>query len=200
MIEVAATRTADVLDDVGEDRRCRDDLERRRRTRRRDGALGPAWTGAGRRQEAPSGATGQQLARSDGAGSSGRCPGLAIRTQPEQLEPVVFDPEPPPAGEFAHDLPQAGVLDLRRAAAARTHDVVVVGGRAGDVCVLAVRQVEPLDDPELGEQVEGAEQRRATDAEPDDMVSTSVLEPIRRREVSVPSSAISSGTRPTRTG
>jgi hypothetical protein len=40
---------------------------------------------------------------------------------------------------------------------------VVVHGLARNVGVVAVRQVEPLDGVELGEYVEGAEDRRPTD-------------------------------------
>ena len=41
--------------------------------------------------------------------------------------------------------------------------MVVVGGLAADVGVLTRRQVEPLHDPQLDEQLEGPEDRRPPD-------------------------------------
>lgn len=63
------------------------------------------------------------------------------------------------------DGPQTGVVDVGGSAARRADDVVMVGWLAADVRVLAGRQVEPLDDAQLEEQVERPKDRRPTDRE-----------------------------------
>jgi hypothetical protein len=60
---------------------------------------------------------------------------------------------------------KAAVLDSRRPTAARTDDVVVVGGRARDVRVLAGREIEALDNVKLRQEIERPEERRPTDPE-----------------------------------
>ena len=55
-----------------------------------------------------------------------------------------------------------------------------MGAGAGNVGVLAGREVQPLDDPELGQQFERPEERRPADAEA--AVTNEALE-IGRREV-----------------
>ena len=82
---------------------------------------------------------------------------LAVRTDPEQLEAVIVDPEAGLAGDIANDRAQAGVVDLAGPPAARADDMVVMRGLAADVGVLAVRQVETFDGADPFEQVEGAE-------------------------------------------
>ena len=89
-----------------------------------------------------------------------------MAAEPEQLEPVGVDPIAAPPGDLGDRLGDAAVLDLRRPAAARADDVVVVGAGAGHVGVLAGRQIEALDDPELGQQVQRPEERRPADPEP----------------------------------
>jgi len=86
------------------------------------------------------------------------------RTQAEEFETVVIDAITRPTGDLAHDVAQAGVVDLVRATAPRTDDVVVMRRLAADVGVLAARQVEPLDDAQLREDFEGPKDGRPTDA------------------------------------
>ena len=58
--------------------------------------------------------------------------------------------------------------------------MVVVDRLAGNVGVLTGRQIEPLDRTQIGEQVEGPEDRGSPDAEP---LHPGVDHEIRRREV-----------------
>ena len=76
---------------------------------------------------------------------------------------MIVDPEPGLAGDIADDRAQAGVVDLAGPPAARADDVVVMGGLAADVGVLAVRQVETFDGADPLEEVEGAEDGGAPD-------------------------------------
>src|SRR5262245_1358106 len=89
----------------------------------------------------------------------------AARAAPEQLEPVAVDPITGPALDRADDVPDPGVVDLGRPAAALADDVVVMGRLAADIGVITVRQVDPLDDVQLVEGVEGPEHRRPADIE-----------------------------------
>ena len=82
---------------------------------------------------------------------------LAVRTDPEQLEAVIVDPEAGLAGDVADDRAQAGVVDLAGPPAARADDVVVMRGLAADVGVFAVRQVETFDGADPLEELERAE-------------------------------------------
>jgi hypothetical protein len=91
--------------------------------------------------------------------------GQAGRAQPEELEAVLVHPVAGPTGDLANHHPQPCVIDLARAAAARAHDVMVVGTLADDVCVFAGRKVEALHGPELFEDLEGPEDRGASDTE-----------------------------------
>ena len=93
---------------------------------------------------------------------------------------MLVDAEPGPPRDLADHRAQAGILDLRRAAAARAHDVVVVGRGAAHVGVLAARQVDPLDGAELGQDVERPEDRRAADPEVPD---PRLVDEVGRREV-----------------
>jgi len=90
---------------------------------------------------------------------------LAVSAEPEQLEPMGFDPVPTPPCDLAHSLGHPTVLDVGGAPAARADDMVVVGGRARDVCVLTARQIEPFNDAQVGQQVQGTEERRPTDTQ-----------------------------------
>ena len=92
--------------------------------------------------------------------------GRAGRAQAEQLEPVGVDAIPGPPTDLADHRLEAGVADIGGPPTARAHDVVVVGRLAGDVGVLARRQVEALHGAEFLEQVERAEDRRPADPEP----------------------------------
>ena len=112
----------------------------------RDDAL--SWHGLGRAGQAsassgPGSAGRARRARADACRSGSRSAARSPRTR----------------------LGDAAVVDLGRPAAARADHVVVMGRRARDVGVLAVRQVEPLDDAELREQVERPEQGRPADPE-----------------------------------
>lgn len=78
---------------------------------------------------------------------------------------MLIDPITGPGGDLANECSQAGVRDLRGPTAARTDHVVVMGRGTPDVGVLPARQVDPLDDPDLGEDVQRAEDGRASDAE-----------------------------------
>jgi len=91
--------------------------------------------------------------------------GLAVRAAPEQLEAVVVDAVTRPLFDLADDGSPASVIDVTAGAASRADDVVVMDGLAGDVGVLAGRQVEAFDGMEVDQDVEGAEDRRSTDAE-----------------------------------
>jgi hypothetical protein len=61
---------------------------------------------------------------------------------------------------------EAGIVDLGDLAADPADDVVVMGRPAGNVGVLAGRQVDALEHVQLGQQVERPEDRRAADLEP----------------------------------
>ena len=78
---------------------------------------------------------------------------------------MLVDPVAGLAFDVADDGAQAGVVGVAAATAARTDDVVVVRGLAGHVGVITGRQVESLDRPQLGEDVERPEDRGAPDAE-----------------------------------
>ena len=68
-----------------------------------------------------------------------------------------------PLADLGEHRGQARVLDVERPAAAGADRVVVVDGIAADVGVVAVGQVDALDEAEVGEHVEGAEDRRPPD-------------------------------------
>ena len=87
----------------------------------------------------------------------------------EQLEPVAVDAEAGPPLDRPDDVADPAVVDLGRPPASLADDVVVVGRFAPDVGVLAVRQVEPLDDVQLAERVQGPEHRRPPDPQPPDV-------------------------------
>lgn len=76
------------------------------------------------------------------------------------------DPVAGPSPDLPGDLSQAEIRDVGRPATARADDVVVMGRLAGDVGMPAGGQLEPLDEAEFGEQVEGPEDRRPSDPEP----------------------------------
>ena len=77
----------------------------------------------------------------------------------------------------------ARVVDVSAAPAHGAHDVVVMDRLAGDVRVLAGRQVDALDGMQLGQDVERPEDRRPADAEP---VGPGVGDEIGGGEVPVP--------------
>src|SRR6185369_14556975 len=90
--------------------------------------------------------------------------GLTVGTYPEQFESMVVDAEAGLAGHIAHDGSQTGVVDLDRPPASRADDVMVMGGLATDVGVVAVREVQAFDGADPFEEVEGAEDGGAPDS------------------------------------
>ena len=81
-------------------------------------------------------------------------PGPTVPAQTEQLEPMSVDPEPASALDIPDGPAEPRVIDLRRPAAARAHDVVVMDGGTWDVRMLAGREVEARDDPELDQELQ----------------------------------------------
>ncbi len=69
-----------------------------------------------------------------------------------------------PSGDALDDIAQSLVLHIGRAPTARADQMMVVIRPAGDVSMLARGQVEPLEQAELHEQIERAEDGRPTDA------------------------------------
>jgi len=92
------------------------------------------------------------------------------------------DPETGPAGDLLGEGGEAEVADLGAPTASGAHDMVMMGRFAGDVGVLAGRQVEPLDEAEPREQVERSEDRRSPDAR---APPAPVGDEVGRREVAV---------------
>jgi hypothetical protein len=90
---------------------------------------------------------------------------LAVAAEAEQLEPVGVDPVTAPPRDLRHRVCDAAILHFGRAAAARADDVVMVRSGARDVRMLAVREVQALDDVELGEEFEHTEERCPADPE-----------------------------------
>jgi hypothetical protein len=102
-------------------------------------------------------------------------------TEPEEFESMRLDAVATAPRDLVDGCRQAEILDLGRAPTPGAHDVVMVGRRAGDICVLAVGQIEALEDAELREEIEGAEQSRPANAQ--SAVTRDRLE-IRGREMS----------------
>ena len=89
-----------------------------------------------------------------------------MRAATIELEPMGADPPAGPPLDVVHRRDDALVANVRHATAAFADDVMVVATRAaGHVGVLAGGEVDPLEDLELGQQVEDAEDRRPPDAE-----------------------------------
>jgi hypothetical protein len=78
---------------------------------------------------------------------------------------MLVDAEPGPYRDLADDCPQASVLDLGAPAAPGADHVMMVVGVAADVRVLTAREIDPLDRPKLGQDVERPEDGRASDPE-----------------------------------
>lgn len=100
-----------------------------------------------------------------GDGESGVARPGTGRAEAEQLEAVGVDLEPGPTADLGGDGLDPGIVDVVGAATAGADDVVVVDGFARDVGVLARRQVEPLDDAKVLEQIERPEDRGPSDPE-----------------------------------
>ena len=81
----------------------------------------------------------------------------------EQLEPVLVDPIAGLAFDVADDGAQTGIVGVAAATATRADHVVVVRRLAGHVGVVAGRQIESFDRPQLGEHVQRPEDRGSPD-------------------------------------
>ena len=89
-----------------------------------------------------------------------------MRAAAIELEPVRADPPAGPPLDVVHGRDDALVADVRHATAAFADDVMVMATwAAGHVGVLAGGEIDPLEDLELGQQVEDAEDRRPADPE-----------------------------------
>ena len=78
---------------------------------------------------------------------------------------MAINPIATPGTDLAYEFLKPGVHHLNRPAALAADDVMVMHPRrAGDVCVLARREVDALQLTLPGQQVERPEDRRATDA------------------------------------
>ena len=96
---------------------------------------------------------------------------------------MAVDVEARPALHLSGDLGEPGVVELDGAAAAGADDVMVMGGFARDVRVLARGQVKAFHQPQVGEQLQRAEDRRAPDPK---TASRGVIDQLARGEVAVP--------------
>jgi hypothetical protein len=81
----------------------------------------------------------------------------AVGAAAEQFEPVRFDGEAAATRGFGRHGINAAIIDLGDRSAGDTDKVVMVRWLAWDVGVPAVWQVNPLNEPLLGEKVEEAE-------------------------------------------
>jgi len=100
----------------------------------------------------------------------------ALWAQAEQLNSMRVHDVSRPGLDLAGDRIDPAVLDLGAPSAALADDVVMVGRLADDVGVFAVREVQTLDEPELLEQLQCAEDGRAPDAEASSFCLTDKLE------------------------
>ena len=90
---------------------------------------------------------------------------LARGARAEHLQAVSIDPVARRLRDGGRHALQAVILDARRPAARRAHDVMVVGGLTGDERMLPGREIEALDNAELGQEVQGPKHGRAVDAQ-----------------------------------
>ena len=163
---------ADVLHHVGEDRRRRDDIERAagrlsspsRVHRRRWQAERAAPAAIRVRPSLIVGREGWRPRRSIGQSFLDRAAWHEAH-RPKSSRRWDFDAIAAPAGDLLEDARHPAVAHVCRLAALGADDVVVMGRVAGDERVLAGGQVEPLDDAEVREDVERAEDRGAADPE-----------------------------------
>jgi hypothetical protein len=103
-----------------------------------------------------------------------------LGAQAEQLDPMRVDDVAGPRLDLAGHGLHPAVLDLRATTTALADDVVVVGRLADDVGVVATGEVEALDEAELLEQFEGAEDRGPADPQ---LASFRLTNEIERGEV-----------------
>lgn len=91
---------------------------------------------------------------------------MAVPAEPVELQPMGVDDVARARGDVVHDALEAVILHLCRASAARADEVVVVDRPATDVGVIAVGQIEALEGPQLGKQLQRAEDGRSADPGP----------------------------------
>ena len=96
---------------------------------------------------------------------------------------MLVDPVAGPPSDLAHDRTETGVVDIPTPAAVGADDMMVMDGVAGDVRVVAAGQVDALDRPKLRQDVEGSEDRGASDAP---ALARRVVDEVCRREVALP--------------
>lgn len=96
-----------------------------------------------------------------------------------------IDSEARALGDLAHDRAKAGVVDVPVPATDRADDMVVMDGLARDIRVIAARQVDTLDRPQFGQDVERPEDGGATDAQ---ATRVRVGDKVGRGEVAIASS------------
>ena len=77
-----------------------------------------------------------------------------------------IDPIPAPSRHLVDDAGHPAVANVGGSPASGADDVVVVRGLARHESVLTARQIEPLDEPELRQDLERPEHGGATHAEP----------------------------------
>ena len=107
--------------------------------------------------------------------------GCMPQIQSEEFQAMGLDLISVPPPDLIDQPSQLSVGDVLAAPAVRANEVVVVLVRVADhVRVRAAREVQPLHDPQVREQVQGAEDRRPADVH---AFATAALEKIRRREV-----------------
>jgi hypothetical protein len=97
----------------------------------------------------------------NGSGVSGLQ--LARAAEAEQLKPMHIDPVAAPAGDLGDGLRDSAPFHLCGPAAAGAHDVVVVPRRARHVGVLAIGQLDALQDAKIGQQVKGTKEGGAAE-------------------------------------
>jgi hypothetical protein len=104
-----------------------------------------------------------------GAGGSpliARGPVATVLAEPVQLDPVRVEDEARLRSHLVGDDVQPQVADFGSAPAIGAHHVVVMTGLTDDVGMGAVWQVDPLDEAELLEDLEGPEHGRSSYTQP----------------------------------
>ncbi len=91
---------------------------------------------------------------------------LAGSANPEDFEPVTFDAEVGLRGEFPDKLIDVAALELHHASAFGADQVVAVPGTNEHIAVMAVRLMNAVENPQAGQEVEGAEHGGSSDAGP----------------------------------
>lgn len=116
------------------------------------------------------------------SGGLGGLRGLTGRTDPVQLESMGLDDVPGVSSDLIDHVLEAVIIRLVGPPAARANDVVVMGRFARHIGVLTGRQVEALQDLEVGEEVQRPEDGGTTDTQ---ATVARLIDEVRRREVTV---------------